>query len=217
MSSGLLSSEEIKAIEARFSTGTLLKDDMKRLLFTVRSLLGASDVRKTAEEGAEPEKEKAPEPATPGHSIKRAVKAEVFTDGACQGNPGPGGWGAIVRIGRRTKEISGAEARTTNNRMEMTAIIEALKELPPGSHVVLTTDSQYVQKGITQWIKNWKRNGWKNAAKEPVKNADLWKILDELNRKHVIEWRWVRGHAGHRENERCDELARKAIQSVLKP
>ncbi|NLJ27255.1 ribonuclease HI [Desulforhabdus amnigena] len=139
------------------------------------------------------------------------IHVEVFTDGACEGNPGPGGWGAVVRMEGEERELSGGERNTTNNRMELSAAIEALKTLPDCAGVVLTTDSQYVQKGITEWIRNWKKNGWKNASKQPVKNADLWIELDALNQKHTIEWRWVRGHAGHPENERCDELARKAI------
>lgn len=139
----------------------------------------------------------------------------IFTDGACQGNPGPGGWGAIIRIpGQAIQELSGGSKATTNNKMELTAAIEALKSLSEPSKVVLTTDSQYLKNGITLWIRAWKRNGWKTADKKPVKNADLWNKLDALNQQHEIDWRWVRGHSGHPENERCDQLAVKAIEAL---
>jgi ribonuclease HI len=136
---------------------------------------------------------------------------EIYSDGACRGNPGPGGWGALIRLGSHEKEISGGEAATTNNRMELTAVIRALEALTRPSKVHVYTDSQYVQKGIKEWIHGWKRNGWKTAAKEPVKNKELWIELDELRRKHEIEWHWVKGHAGHPENERADALANKGI------
>ncbi len=137
----------------------------------------------------------------------------IFTDGACQGNPGPGGWGAIIMpAGGQVRELSGGARNTTNNQMELTAAIEALKSVPVPSRVTLTTDSQYMQKGITLWIHSWKRNGWRTSDKKPVKNADLWRALDALNQQHEVEWQWVKGHAGHPENERCDELARLAIK-----
>lgn len=136
---------------------------------------------------------------------------DIFTDGACRGNPGPGGWGALIRLGSHEKEISGGEAATTNNRMELTAVIRALEALKGPIRVRVYTDSQYVQKGIKEWIHGWKRNGWKTAAKEPVKNKDLWIELDELRKLHEIEWHWVKGHAGHPENERADALANKGI------
>jgi ribonuclease HI len=136
---------------------------------------------------------------------------EIYSDGACRGNPGPGGWGALIRRGSHEKEISGGEAATTNNRMELTAVIRALEALTGPSKVRVYTDSQYVQKGIKEWIHGWKRNGWKTAAREPVKNKELWIELDELRRKHEIEWHWVKGHAGHPENERADALANKGI------
>ena len=136
---------------------------------------------------------------------------EIFTDGACSRNPGPGGWGAILRYGDKEKEISGFRNDTTNNQMEMTAVIEALKMVKEPCRITIHTDSQYLKNGITQWIKNWKRNGWKTAEKLPVKNRELWEVLDELSQKHDIKWEWVRGHAGHPENERCDELARMEI------
>jgi ribonuclease HI len=136
---------------------------------------------------------------------------EIYSDGACRGNPGPGGWGALIRRGSHEKEISGGEAATTNNRMELTAVIRALEALTRPSKVRVYTDSQYVQKGIKEWIHGWKRNGWKTAAREPVKNKELWIELDELRRKHEIEWHWVKGHAGHPENERADALANKGI------
>ena len=140
---------------------------------------------------------------------------EIYTDGACKGNPGVGGWGAILRFGEREKEIFGGTANTTNNRMEMTAVIEALRSLSRPCDVIVFTDSSYVQKGISEWIHGWKRNGWKTSDKKPVKNADLWQTLDQLAAGHNIEWRWVRGHAGHPENERADQLANRGVEAVL--
>jgi ribonuclease HI len=139
---------------------------------------------------------------------------EIYADGACKGNPGPGGWGVLLRAGGREKEIFGGEALTTNNRMELTAVIEGLRSLKARSKVRVTTDSQYVQKGITVWLADWKRRGWKTSSKTPVKNADLWHELDELSAKHDIEWNWVRGHAGHPGNERADWLANLGVQSL---
>ena len=136
---------------------------------------------------------------------------EIYTDGACRGNPGPGGWGALLRSGKAEKELWGGEADTTNNRMELTAVIRALEALKRPSRVRLYTDSQYVQKGISAWIRQWKRSGWKTAERKPVKNVDLWQRLDELAALHQVEWHWVRGHAGHVENERADKLANKGI------
>jgi len=136
---------------------------------------------------------------------------EIYTDGACRGNPGPGGWGALLEFDGQEKELFGGEAATTNNRMELTAVIRALEALERPSRVVLYTDSQYVQKGIQQWIHSWKRNGWKTADKKAVKNKELWLELDELRRRHDIEWHWVKGHAGHAKNERADELANRGI------
>jgi ribonuclease HI len=136
---------------------------------------------------------------------------EIFSDGACRGNPGPGGWGALLRHNNVEKELVGGEADTTNNRMELTAVIRALEALKRPSRVRLYTDSLYVQKGISQWIHDWKRRGWRTADKKPVKNADLWRSLDELAARHDVEWHWVRGHAGHVENERADRLANKGI------
>ncbi len=137
---------------------------------------------------------------------------DIYTDGACSGNPGPGGWGAILRYGGKEKELFGYAPETTNNRMEMMAVIEALRSLKRPMPVRLHTDSQYVQKGMTEWIHGWKRRGWKTAGKEPVKNEDLWRTLDQLAAGHRIEWFWVRGHAGHPENERADALARRGIE-----
>ncbi|MEM7172376.1 MAG: ribonuclease HI [Pseudomonadota bacterium] len=134
---------------------------------------------------------------------------EIFTDGACSGNPGPGGWGALLRYQDREKEIYGGEPQTTNNRMEMLAAISALESLTRPARVVLTTDSTYLKDGITKWIHNWKRNGWKTASKKPVKNADLWQRLESALAPHQVDWRWVKGHSGHDENERVDELARR--------
>ncbi|MDP2825328.1 MAG: ribonuclease HI [Sulfuritalea sp.] len=136
---------------------------------------------------------------------------EIFTDGACSGNPGPGGWGAILRRGATEKELFGGELLTTNNRMEMMAVIEALRALKGPVQARVHTDSQYVQKGISEWIHGWKRRGWKTANKEPVKNEDLWRELDRLAAQHKIEWIWVKGHAGHVENERADVLARRGV------
>ena len=133
---------------------------------------------------------------------------EIFTDGACLGNPGPGGWAALLRFRGTDKELSGGEAHTTNNRMEMMAVIAGLRALSRPCRVAVTTDSQYVQKGITAWIHGWKKRGWKTADKKPVKNVDLWQALDEAARPHDISWHWVKGHAGHTENERVDVLAR---------
>lgn len=135
----------------------------------------------------------------------------IFCDGACSGNPGPGGYGAILRFNGHEKEIKGGETNTTNNRMELTAALEALKQLKRPCKVVITTDSQYLVKGMTEWIDGWQRKGWRNSKREPVLNRDLWEELLELSRKHVITWKWVRGHDGHVENERCDCLAREAI------
>jgi len=140
-----------------------------------------------------------------------AEAVEVYADGACRGNPGPGGWGVLLRQGGRERELHGGEALTTNNRMELTAVIRALEALEPGATVRVYTDSQYVQKGISGWIHDWKRRGWRTADKKPVKNQDLWLRLDELARGHAVEWHWVRGHAGHPENERADALANLGI------
>jgi ribonuclease HI len=136
---------------------------------------------------------------------------DIFTDGACSGNPGPGGWGAILRWNGSEKELSGGERDTTNNRMELTAAIMALESLTRPVPVRLHTDSQYVRDGITRWIAGWKKNGWKTAARKPVKNEDLWRRLDAAQARHSVSWHWVRGHDGHPENERADELARRAI------
>jgi len=138
-------------------------------------------------------------------------KVEIFSDGACKGNPGPGGWGALLRYGNTEKPLYGGEKDTTNNRMELMAAIEGLRSLKETCEVELTTDSQYVRKGITEWINNWKKNGWKTAAKKPVKNADLWQQLDEEVARHTVNWHWIKGHSGHRENEIADELANKGI------
>ena len=138
----------------------------------------------------------------------------IYADGACKGNPGPGGWGAWLNCEGREKELFGGEPSTTNNRMELTAVIRALEALKRPSRVRLYTDSQYVQKGITEWLRSWKARGWKTAAREPVKNADLWRRLDEVASRHQVEWHWVRGHAGHVGNERADALANKGVASL---
>ncbi|HED17060.1 MAG TPA: ribonuclease HI [Gammaproteobacteria bacterium] len=141
-------------------------------------------------------------------------EVEIFTDGACRGNPGPGGWGALLRSGGKEKTLSGAERDTTNNRMEMMAAIMALESLKRPCKVKLTTDSQYVLKGITEWMPGWKKRGWKTASRQPVKNVDLWKRLDKVAGGHEIKWQWVRGHTGHPENEIADQLATGAIDSL---
>jgi ribonuclease HI len=140
---------------------------------------------------------------------------EIFTDGACRGNPGPGGWGAVLRYKGTEKDLCGAEADTTNNRMELTAAIKALESLKRRCHVKLTTDSVYVKSGITEWMHRWKQKGWKTADKKPVKNIDLWQQLDQASLQHDIEWHWVKGHSGHRENDRADALANLAIDTML--
>jgi ribonuclease HI len=142
--------------------------------------------------------------------VSELSKVEIATDGACKGNPGPGGWGAVIRSGGREKELSGGEVLTTNNRMELTAVIEALNALKRPCAVTLSTDSRYVMDGLTKWIHGWRKNGWKTAAKQPVKNADLWQALVEATARHRIAWEWVKGHAGHPDNERADKLASDA-------
>ncbi|MEW8501066.1 MAG: ribonuclease HI [Candidatus Thiodiazotropha taylori] len=139
---------------------------------------------------------------------------ELFTDGACKGNPGPGGWGVVLRYGDHEKQLYGGEATTTNNRMELLAVIKGLQQLKRSSRVAVTTDSQDVKNGITQWIHNWKKNGWKTAARKAVKNADLWQALDSEVKKHQVDWHWVKGHAGHPGNELADQLANKGIQEL---
>ncbi|MGH1461756.1 MAG: ribonuclease HI [Neptuniibacter sp.] len=139
---------------------------------------------------------------------------EIFTDGACKGNPGPGGWGALLRYGETTKQLYGGELDTTNNRMELMAAIMALETLNRPCEVILTTDSQYVRQGITEWLDGWKKRNWKNAAKKPVKNVDLWKRLDVATQPHQIDWRWVKGHSGHPENELADQLANKGVEEL---
>jgi ribonuclease HI len=146
--------------------------------------------------------------------LNSSNQVELYTDGACSGNPGPGGWGALLRYKTTEKELSGAEPDTTNNRMELMAAIEGLKAIKRTCHVTLYTDSKYVLQGVTEWIEGWKLRGWKTADKKPVKNQDLWMLLDEQVQRHHIKWEWVKGHAGHIENERVDELARMAIKTL---
>ena len=138
----------------------------------------------------------------------------IYTDGACKGNPGPGGWGALLRSGTQERELYGGDPATTNNRMELTAVIRALEALKRPSSVEVYTDSEYVKKGITEWLAAWKRRGWKTADRKPVKNTDLWRELDELAGRHEVRWHWVRGHAGHPENERADALANRGVTSL---
>lgn len=141
-------------------------------------------------------------------------KVEAYTDGACRGNPGPGGWGVLLRFNGHEKRLFGGEAETTNNRMELMAVIQALESLKRDCVVKITSDSQYVLKGITEWMANWKKRGWKTAAKKPVKNVDLWQRLDKACESHFVEWVWVRGHSGHIENEIADELAKQGIDQL---
>ena len=143
-------------------------------------------------------------------------KIELYTDGACSGNPGPGGWGVILRMGEHEKELFGGEAATTNNRMELMAVIEGLRALKRPVQAEIYTDSQYVMKGMNEWIKGWKARGWKTASKEPVKNVDLWQALDTECARHELKWHWVKGHAGHVENERADALARRGVEQHRK-
>ena len=145
----------------------------------------------------------------------RESVVEIYTDGACRGNPGPGGWGVLLRYGDHQRHLSGAERDTTNNRMELTAAIAGLAALKRRSTVALYTDSQYVKNGISEWLESWKARGWKTAARKPVKNVDLWRQLDELSRNHVVQWRWIRGHAGHPDNEAVDRLANVAIDEMM--
>lgn len=142
-------------------------------------------------------------------------KVEIFTDGACKGNPGPGGWGALLRYKNKEKTLYGGEQNTTNNRMELMAVIEGLRSLKRPCDVAVTTDSSYVKDGITSWINGWKKRGWKTAAKKPVKNEDLWRQLDQEVANHQVEWHWIKGHSGHRENEIADELANLGVAQVL--
>ncbi len=139
---------------------------------------------------------------------------EIFTDGACRGNPGPGGWGVLLRFGDQEKTLHGGERDTTNNRMELMAAIKGLQALTRPTKIILTTDSKYVMQGITEWIVNWKKRGWKTANKKPVKNVDLWQSLDKEIQQHTIEWKWVKGHSGHRENEIADELANQGVDKL---
>jgi len=138
----------------------------------------------------------------------------IYSDGACKGNPGPGGWGALLKIGERERELFGGEPQTTNNRMELTAVIRALEALSGPCTVEVYTDSQYVQKGVSEWIGDWKRRGWRTADKKPVKNVDLWRELDRLAGAHRISWHWIKGHAGHPENERADALANRGVEEM---
>jgi ribonuclease HI len=145
---------------------------------------------------------------------EKRIHIEIYTDGACRGNPGPGGWGAILRYNKHEKHLKGAEILTTNNRMELTAVIKALGVLKKSCAIDLTTDSQYVRKGITEWMIQWKKRGWKTSNKKPVKNMDLWQQLDSITQQHKINWHWVKGHSGHAENELADQLANQAIDEL---
>lgn len=147
-------------------------------------------------------------------TTEKQTRVEIWTDGACKGNPGAGGWGALLKLNHHEKSLCGGEANTTNNRMELRAVIEALGALKRPCQIILHTDSQYVQKGITEWLPNWKARGWRTAAKKPVKNADLWQQLDAVAAQHDVDWRWVRGHDGDPGNERADALANEGVTKV---
>ena len=153
-------------------------------------------------------------PPSPRHNNWVVKKVTLITDGSCLGNPGPGGWAAILRFGSKTKELSGGEPETTNNRMEMTAVIEGLKVLKEPCEVSIEIDSEYVKNGVTAWMGGWKKRGWMTAAKKPVKNQDLWQKIDAALAPHAVHWKWVKGHAEHADNNRCDELAREAANAV---
>ena len=157
-----------------------------------------------------------PQRADTGAVAQPSATVTIYTDGACKGNPGPGGWGAILRAGEHEKELYGGELATTNNRMELTAVIRALESLKRDCDVDLYTDSQYVKQGIESWVRNWKRNGWKTADRKPVKNAELWRELDALNARHQVRWHWVKGHADDPGNERADALANRGVDEVRK-
>ncbi len=204
LSDKLLTIADLTDIETRSLSGPLSSDDIQLLIATCRHFLSDTNGGSSLAPGS-------PDATCPDLIHVNGDTVEIFTDGACENNPGPGGWGAIIKAGSVQRELSGGEPDTTNNRMEMIGAIEALKCLDDRCQVVLTTDSQYLRNGITKWIHGWKKNGWRTSDKKPVKNKDLWVDLDELNQKHEIEWKWVRGHNGHPENERCDELARNAI------
>jgi ribonuclease HI len=207
LSEKLLTSSDLADLEIRSLSGTTTNEDIQHLLATCRHFLSGGN----GDSSPNPTASSIPEAAVPELIQSNGDTVEIYTDGACQGNPGPGGWSAIIKAGSVQRELSGGDPDTTNNRMEMMAAIEALKLLDGRCQVVLTTDSEYFQKGMTQWIQTWKKNGWRTSDKEPVKNKDLWLELDDLNQKHEIKWEWVRGHNGHAENERCDELARNAV------
>ena len=217
-----LSKEEIEELEQKIDAGSFTSQDAKRIIDALKQALDDLDYWRrewealTGEGPAVPEEKTRKSPKTAKETIPSPGEVEIFTDGACRDNPGPGGWAAVLRYGDHEKDLSGFDPHTTNNRMELTAVLEALKALRRPSKATITTDSQYVKNGITQWIHTWKRNGWQTSAKKPVKNVDLWKSLDEQAAPHNIRWQWVRGHVGHPENERCDELARKAIEKGLK-
>jgi ribonuclease HI len=212
LSDKLLTNSDLADIETRLSSGTLTNDEIQLLISTCRHYLsgtnGGSSRNATTSSITEA--------VSPALVSSNGDTVEIFTDGACEGNPGPGGWGAIIKVKSVLKELSGGDPNTTNNRMEMIGAIETLKCLDGQCKVILTTDSQYLRNGITNWIHGWKKNGWRTSDKKPVKNQDLWQQLDELNQKHEIEWKWVKGHNGHRENERCDELAKGAIEGVAR-
>ena len=194
-------SDRLRALVERLDAGDALPRGVERDLVATLDLWES-----------EPHGKRAAKPApTP---VSGTGPIEIWSDGSCSPNPGPGGWGAIIEADGQRRELSGAKSGSTNNVMEMMAAIEALRCTPEGAHVRVTTDSEYLKNGITQWIRAWKRNGWKTAAKTPVKNQEVWQALDELVSKRSVTWHWVAGHSGHPENERCDELANEARRSL---
>jgi len=204
-----ISVSRLDEIESSFTSGTISNDDIRLLISTCRAFLGSEPNCN----GIEPTWI-ASTPNSSRGRIRTNGPVRIFCDGACSGNPGPGGWSAIIIVDGIPKELRGGDRYSTNNKMEMNAAIRALETLEQPTVVTVTTDSRYVVDGITKWIFNWKKNGWKSADKKPVKNQDLWLRLDELNRRHKITWEWTRGHSGHPENDRCDELARLAIAEI---
>jgi ribonuclease HI len=207
--------ERLDDLDAKLSRGE--RPEPEEVRWLVRTLRQALDDLR-AETTAIPDvpnpkgKQSGPPRSESATSSSFSGNVEIFSDGACRGNPGPGGWAAILRCEDREEELVGSERHTTNNRMELMAVIEAFKKLRKPARVVVYTDSQYLQKGMTSWIHSWKKKGWTTSTRQPVKNADLWRALDELTTKHQVKWEWVAGHSGHPENERCDALAREALE-----
>ncbi len=220
----IITEEVLDRIEARAETGTVTREDAQVLVDALREALRRGikkgRTRKVPEKMQLPLEEARPAEAQktidlPVGSVEAGLppRVSLYTDGGCQGNPGPGGWGAVLQSAAGGKELSGYHPDTTNNRMELTAVVEGLNALEKPSVVKVTTDSQYVKNGITVWIHSWKRKGWRTSTGSRVKNEDLWRALEAAAARHTVTWEWVRGHSGHPENERCDELAQQAIRN----